>query len=361
MTGPARPEPDDDAEIEGGGAPSTYGLPDRSELVDKLVKIKLHPWAVKGPLKGVFLGQGERGLSIRAEGGGRHVYRKVRDRASYAFALVSVAGIVQDDGRGRVAVGGIAHKPWRIEEAEAELPPGAQAPAGNSQGGTMNVVVAGGTLTGNVIELSANGGTGDGDSGNGTGGTATFTQAGGTVSVGEISVAAHGFGGTAQDVSGTGIGGTATIELSGGTISATDITASASGYGGIGLAGDDSDPLNIVASGDGGVGRGGAIVAARAQGGEQGGGEQAGFHGAVRGGRRTARYRKELDRQQVAWVDEHASRQARRQRVASLSPASCQPSPGSRATGSGPQVEAEPHFDVRRLGISNCRVRLYDA
>ena len=37
--------------------------------------------------------------------------RKVRDRAAYAFALVSVAAIVQRDGTGRVALGGVAHKP----------------------------------------------------------------------------------------------------------------------------------------------------------------------------------------------------------------------------------------------------------
>jgi len=61
--------------------------------------------------------------------GGTHIYRKVRDRASYAFALVSVGAIVQRDGRGRVAVGGIAHKPWRIEAAEAEMPRGAKAVA----------------------------------------------------------------------------------------------------------------------------------------------------------------------------------------------------------------------------------------
>ena len=39
--------------------------------------------------------------------GGTHVYRKMRDRASYAFALVSVAAIVQRDGTGRVALGGV--------------------------------------------------------------------------------------------------------------------------------------------------------------------------------------------------------------------------------------------------------------
>jgi len=62
--------------------------------------------------------------------GGAHVYRKVRDRASFAFALVSVAAIVQRDGTGRVALGGVAHKPWRVEQAEAELPRGAKTAAG---------------------------------------------------------------------------------------------------------------------------------------------------------------------------------------------------------------------------------------
>jgi xanthine dehydrogenase YagS FAD-binding subunit len=59
--------------------------------------------------------------------GARSRYRKVRDRASYAFALVSVAAIVQKDGSGRVALGGVAPKPWRNTDAEAELPHGAKA------------------------------------------------------------------------------------------------------------------------------------------------------------------------------------------------------------------------------------------
>lgn len=59
--------------------------------------------------------------------GGTHVYHKVRDRASYAFALVSVAAVIQPDGKGRVAFGGVAHKPWRVEAAEADLPNGASA------------------------------------------------------------------------------------------------------------------------------------------------------------------------------------------------------------------------------------------
>lgn len=59
--------------------------------------------------------------------GGTHIYRKVRDRASYAFALVSVAAIVQPDGTGRVALGGVAHKPWRLEEADRQLSNGSQS------------------------------------------------------------------------------------------------------------------------------------------------------------------------------------------------------------------------------------------
>jgi xanthine dehydrogenase YagS FAD-binding subunit len=61
--------------------------------------------------------------------GGTHIYHKVRDRSSYAFALVSVAVIVQRDGSGRVALGGVAQKPWRVEAAETEMPRGAKAVA----------------------------------------------------------------------------------------------------------------------------------------------------------------------------------------------------------------------------------------
>jgi xanthine dehydrogenase YagS FAD-binding subunit len=56
---------------------------------------------------------------------GVQIYRKVRDRASYAFALVSVAAIVETS-RGvvrsaRLAFGGLAHKPWRVPRAEEGL------------------------------------------------------------------------------------------------------------------------------------------------------------------------------------------------------------------------------------------------
>jgi xanthine dehydrogenase YagS FAD-binding subunit len=69
--------------------------------------------------------------------GGAHLYRKVRDRASYAFALVSVAAVVQKDGTGRVAFGGLAHKPWRVEAAEPALPRGAAAVAASVLAGAQ--------------------------------------------------------------------------------------------------------------------------------------------------------------------------------------------------------------------------------
>jgi xanthine dehydrogenase YagS FAD-binding subunit len=59
-------------------------------------------------------------VTLPKPAGGTQLYRKVRDRASYAFALVSVAAIVQRDGSARVALGGVAHKPWRVEAAERE-------------------------------------------------------------------------------------------------------------------------------------------------------------------------------------------------------------------------------------------------
>lgn len=59
--------------------------------------------------------------------GGTHIYHKVRDRASYAFALISVGAVVQPDGTGRVALGGVGYKPWRVPEAEAQMPHGARA------------------------------------------------------------------------------------------------------------------------------------------------------------------------------------------------------------------------------------------
>lgn len=64
---------------------------------------------------------------------GRQIYRKVRDRASYAFALVSVAAVVQvENGRitqAALAFGGLAHKPWRDPAVEEVLVGEAPSPA----------------------------------------------------------------------------------------------------------------------------------------------------------------------------------------------------------------------------------------
>jgi xanthine dehydrogenase YagS FAD-binding subunit len=63
---------------------------------------------------------------------GRQAYRKVRDRASYAFALVSLASVVEMEGdriaRAALAFGGLAHKPWRDGQVEQALV--GEAPSG---------------------------------------------------------------------------------------------------------------------------------------------------------------------------------------------------------------------------------------
>lgn len=65
-------------------------------------------------------------VDLPAQGFAAHsAYLKLRDRASYAFALVSVAAALELDGgtvrEARVALGGVAHKPWRDRDAEAKL------------------------------------------------------------------------------------------------------------------------------------------------------------------------------------------------------------------------------------------------
>jgi len=65
-------------------------------------------------------------IDLPAKGFANHCeYLKVRDRTSYAFALVSVAAALELNGDtiadARLALGGVAHKPWRSREAEARL------------------------------------------------------------------------------------------------------------------------------------------------------------------------------------------------------------------------------------------------
>src|SRR5437899_979058 len=73
----------------------------------------------------VRIGAAVRNSDLAADRTIRSHYRKVRDRASYAFALVSVAAAIDvtDDivRDARIAFGGVAHAPWRATKAEAVL------------------------------------------------------------------------------------------------------------------------------------------------------------------------------------------------------------------------------------------------
>jgi xanthine dehydrogenase YagS FAD-binding subunit len=81
------------------------------------------------PERDTNLGRGEVVTAVELPPRGfaeHHTYLKLRDRTSYAFALVSVAVGMEMDGGGRIgearfALGGVAHKPWRVPEAEAAL------------------------------------------------------------------------------------------------------------------------------------------------------------------------------------------------------------------------------------------------
>ncbi len=89
---------------------------------------ELHRLPGDAPDRDTVLGHGELITAItlpESPVAARSAYRKVRDRASYAFALVSVAAALQvTDGRiadVRIALGGVAHKPWRAHRAEDAL------------------------------------------------------------------------------------------------------------------------------------------------------------------------------------------------------------------------------------------------
>ena len=100
------------------------------------------------PQRDTTLAEGELivGVDLPADGFAAHAhYLKLRDRASYAFALVSVAaaldvrgGIVHDAA---LALGGVAHKPWRRAEAEAALI--GRAPGDEAFGAAADVLLQG--------------------------------------------------------------------------------------------------------------------------------------------------------------------------------------------------------------------------
>ncbi len=88
---------------------------------------ELHRLPGDEPQRDTVLAHGDLivGVELPPRFGGRSRYRKVRDRASYAFALVSLGAIVRqregviDDLR--LVLGGVAHKPWRARRAEDAL------------------------------------------------------------------------------------------------------------------------------------------------------------------------------------------------------------------------------------------------
>lgn len=87
-------------------------------------------------------------IDLPADDFSRHsAYLKIRDRESYAFALVSVATALEMDGtritRARMALGGVAHRPWRRLEAE-EFLIGKEATAENFLG-AAKIILAGAT------------------------------------------------------------------------------------------------------------------------------------------------------------------------------------------------------------------------
>lgn len=105
-------------------------------LSRKVPVAELHRLPGQNPERDTTLARGEliTAVHLPPPPAGRQTYRKVRDRASYAFALVSVAAIVDAAGGkirdARLALGGVAHKPWVPKDAERELV-GAPAEAGS--------------------------------------------------------------------------------------------------------------------------------------------------------------------------------------------------------------------------------------
>lgn len=106
-----------------------------SGVVRRMPIGELHRLPGDNPERDTTLGHGEliTAVILPPPPPGRQAYRKVRDRASFAFALVSVAAIVDAaDGKvrdARLALGGVAHKPWLARSAEETLV-GAPADAG---------------------------------------------------------------------------------------------------------------------------------------------------------------------------------------------------------------------------------------
>lgn len=124
----------------------------------KMPIAELHRLPGQNPERDTTLARGEliTAVILPPPPAGRQTYRKVRDRASFAFALVSVAAIV-DAGGGkirdaRLALGGVAHKPWVAKEAERELV-GAPAEAGSYEAAARAALREAQTYTHNEFKV----------------------------------------------------------------------------------------------------------------------------------------------------------------------------------------------------------------
>ena len=183
--------------------------------------------------------------------------------------MVGIGGVIQigtgfDPAHGIDLGGGLNADADGRTFVDVEAAPGLpRDTSGDGQGGTIDVQVSGGSLTGGSLFLTANGyGGASGSNSTGRGGAVTFTQIGGDTSLGDVTLNADGIGGefagpAGGGVSGDGIGGNTSLEITGGTFTASDVSLSASGQGGRGFDGDDFDFLNPTAAGDGGNGQGG--------------------------------------------------------------------------------------------------------
>ncbi|OUZ09049.1 molybdopterin dehydrogenase [Aeromicrobium sp. PE09-221] len=98
------------------------------EGVTSMPVTELHRLPGDSPERDTVLDRGQLITGVRIPpppAGARHTYRKVRERSSFAFALISLAAeMVVEDGviaSARLALGGVAHKPWRARRAEEVL------------------------------------------------------------------------------------------------------------------------------------------------------------------------------------------------------------------------------------------------
>lgn len=134
-------------------------MPDGSARVIPIAELYTNPGVHPEVETSLHPGELITGVRLPPPSGGAQIYRKVRDRASYAFALVAVAVAGE-----RIALGGVAHKPWRAGRAEKALSQAASAGEASAaelreaKGRGRNdfkIALAERTLTATILEASS--------------------------------------------------------------------------------------------------------------------------------------------------------------------------------------------------------------